>query len=122
HWWRCAAAVIATSHCSLIRSPTRPRPLPTPFPYTTLFRSLPYAAPALWNIAGIVAMVAAGTWLANRALPLDAQLHRVSLALAWEIGKHTSELQSRSDIVCRLLLEKKKQNHQHPHDTSVSDR
>ena len=44
---------------------------------------LPYAAPALWNIAGIVAMVTAGTWLANRALPLDAQLHRVSLALAW---------------------------------------
>ena len=25
-----------------------------------------------------------------------------------EIGKHTSELQSRSDLVCRLLLEKKK--------------
>ena len=44
---------------------------------------LPYAAPALWNIAGIVAMVTAGTWLANRALPLDAQLHRLSLALAW---------------------------------------
>ncbi len=44
---------------------------------------LPYAAPALWNIAGIVAMVAAGTWFANRSLPLDAQLHRLSLALAW---------------------------------------
>jgi len=44
---------------------------------------LPYAAPALWNIAGIVAMLAAGTWFVNRALPIDAQLHRVSLALAW---------------------------------------
>ena len=44
---------------------------------------LPYAAPALWNIAGIVAMLAAGTWFANQALPLDAQLHRVALALAW---------------------------------------
>ena len=44
---------------------------------------LPYAAPALWNVAGIVAMAAAGTWFANRALPLDAQLHRLSLALAW---------------------------------------
>ena len=44
---------------------------------------LPYAAPALWNIAGIVAMLAAGTWLANRALPLAEQLHRVALALAW---------------------------------------
>ena len=44
---------------------------------------LPYAAPALWNVAGIAAMVAGGTWLAGRALPLDAQLHRLSLALAW---------------------------------------
>lgn len=44
---------------------------------------LPYAAPALWNVAGIVAMVAAGTWFANRALPIEAQLHRLSLALAW---------------------------------------
>jgi putative peptidoglycan lipid II flippase len=44
---------------------------------------LPYAAPALWNIAGIVAMLAAGSSFANRALPLDAQLHRLALALAW---------------------------------------
>jgi len=44
---------------------------------------LPYAAPALWNIAGIVAMVGAGTWFANHALPLDRQLHRLALALAW---------------------------------------
>ena len=44
---------------------------------------LPYAAPALWNIAGIAAMVAAGTWLANRALSLELQLHRLALALAW---------------------------------------
>ncbi len=41
------------------------------------------AAPALWNIAGIVAMVGAGTWFANHALPLDRQLHRLALALAW---------------------------------------
>lgn len=44
---------------------------------------LPYAAPAIWNVAGIVAMVAAGSWFANRALPMDVQLHRLSLALAW---------------------------------------
>ncbi len=44
---------------------------------------LPYAAPALWNVAGIVAMAAAGTWFANRTLPLEAQLNRISLALAW---------------------------------------
>ena len=44
---------------------------------------LPYAAPALWNVAGIVAMLAAGTWFANRTLPPDVQLHRLALALAW---------------------------------------
>src|SRR2546428_4281255 len=31
--------------------------------------------------------------------------------LLWRSEEHTSELQSRSDLVCRLLLEKKKYNH-----------
>ena len=44
---------------------------------------LPYAAPALWNVAGIVAMVGAGTWFADRSLPVAEQLHRLALALAW---------------------------------------
>ena len=44
---------------------------------------LPYAAPALWNIAGIAALVAAGTWWAAPDLPAEAQLHRIALALAW---------------------------------------
>src|SRR4029077_19179627 len=44
---------------------------------------LPYAAPAVWNIAGIVVVLAAGAWLANRTLPIEAQLHQLSLALAW---------------------------------------
>ncbi|MGH7547116.1 MAG: murein biosynthesis integral membrane protein MurJ [Gemmatimonadales bacterium] len=44
---------------------------------------LPYAAPALWNIAGIVALVGAATWFVSRDLPHDAQLYRLSLALAW---------------------------------------
>ena len=30
-------------------------------------------------------------------------------SLDWEIGRHTSELQSHHDLVCRLLLENKKQ-------------
>src|SRR5206468_11383440 len=33
--------------------------------------------------------------------------------------EHTSELQSRSDLVCRLLLEKKKQRHPHVHEAQV---
>lgn len=44
---------------------------------------LPYAAPALWNVAGIAALVAAGTWWAAPDLPAEAQLHRLALALAW---------------------------------------
>ena len=44
---------------------------------------LPYAAPALWNIAGIAAMMAAAAWLSGRQLPAEQQLYRMSLALAW---------------------------------------
>src|SRR2546429_3139009 len=35
--------------------------------------------------------------------------------LDWRSEEHTSELQSRLHLVCRLLLEKKKKNHQHSH-------
>lgn len=44
---------------------------------------LPYAAPALWNIAGIVAMVGTATWLLSPGLPAPIRLHRLALALAW---------------------------------------
>lgn len=44
---------------------------------------LPYAAPALWNIAGIVAMVGTATWLLSPGLPAAIRLHRLALALAW---------------------------------------
>src|SRR5438270_4772264 len=37
--------------------------------------------------------------------------HRPCLSVCWEIGKHTSELQSQSNLVCRLLLEKKKKRY-----------
>lgn len=44
---------------------------------------LPYAAPALWNVAGIAALIAAGTLWAAPDLPPEQQLHRLALALAW---------------------------------------
>lgn len=44
---------------------------------------LPYAAPALWNVAGIVALVGAATWLSSGGLPASVELHRLALALAW---------------------------------------
>src|SRR2546430_4363545 len=69
----------------MIRRPPRS----TLFPYTTLFRSV-----------------------AERSL--EPALARVHVALEHDLGvrgrseEHTSELQSQSNLVCRLLLEKKK--------------
>src|SRR5204862_8253853 len=74
-------------------------PTPTLFPYTTLFRS---------QAVDLVAAVERGARQlvqdACRLLRLDDHLTPV---LPVEIGRATSELQSRRDIVCRLLLEKK---------------
>src|SRR5580698_11083912 len=64
----------------MIRRPPRS----TLFPYTTLFRSPPASAPA------------------ERPAPRAPRW--------WRSEEHTSELQSHVNLVCRLLLEKKKQN------------
>src|SRR5712664_4609251 len=71
----------------MIRRPPRS----TLFPYTTLFRSL------LPRRIGLSA--------AKRMMMMARVIEAPE---AKEIGRHTSELQSRSDLVCRLLLEKKK--------------
>src|SRR5688572_30932391 len=75
----------------MIRRPPRS----TLFPYTTLFRSLP----------------------AHQIAEAELDVQLVGAQLAQMIGaderdlrseEHTSELQSQSNLVCRLLLEKKK--------------
>src|SRR2546421_5790888 len=77
----------------MIRRPPRS----TLFPYTTLFRS--YGR--LTGRAG-VCLGTLGPGATNLTTSVaDAYLDRRS-------EEHTSELQSRSDLVCRLLLEKKK--------------
>src|SRR2546427_5216055 len=68
----------------MIRRPPRS----TLFPYTTLFRSLP--ASNAWPIQTLGASVVPSALGATRS------------------EEHTSELQSQSNLVCRLLLEKKK--------------
>src|SRR3712207_8602751 len=78
----------------MIRRPPRS----TLFPYTTLFRS---PADALGEQVGRVRVVAAEELVA--ALARERDLH-VSGGRSEE---HTSELQSRQYIVCRLLLVKK---------------
>src|SRR2546421_1609216 len=97
----------------MIRRPPRS----TLFPYTTLFRSE--------SLVGLHQPHDAERTHGQRALaprPVnpcqgDGTEHHRS-------EEHTSELQSRSDLVCRLLLEKKKKNEQscasdftHHHDT-----
>src|SRR5438132_7051836 len=77
----------------MIRRPPRS----TLFPYTTLFRS--------GKSRGHSGLDASGTFAGDRRKhrnPSDAR------SPAKRSEEHTSELQSHSDLVCRLLLEKKK--------------
>src|SRR5215204_7181193 len=64
----------------MIRRPPRS----TLFPYTTLFRSPPRSSPPPARVGS-------------------------RCGARWRSEEHTSELQSHSDLVCRLLLEKKKE-------------
>src|SRR2546421_6247520 len=77
----------------MIRRPPRS----TLFPYTTLFRSVD-------SVAETPAINAAG----KAGVPVI--LADTPPAPGNRSEEHTSELQSRSDLVCRLLLEKKKRN------------
>src|SRR3712207_8293135 len=86
----------------MIRRPPRS----TLFPYTTLFRSPPYAAVVL---AGGRAARMGGQAKPQLEVGGRAILERVLGAVPDRSEEHTSELQSRQYLVCRLLLEKKKQ-------------
>src|SRR2546427_3751155 len=85
----------------MIRRPPRS----TLFPYTTLFRSvgIPHQRIAVGLLARHV-LVADG---APRAGPVHHQ-HALAERFRHRSEEHTSELQSQSNLVCRLLLEKKK--------------
>src|SRR3712207_8080829 len=90
----------------MIRRPPRS----TLFPYTTLFRSTTYA---------LDLQLLGGVWILQTFPAIVIGLytrwpHRWALFVGWAVGmvyrseEHTSELQSRQYLVCRLLLEKKK--------------
>src|SRR5256885_11031603 len=86
----------------MIRRPPRS----TLFPYTTLFRSLAFIPPELREDHGEFAAAEKGK--IPRLLEwteLHGSLHNHS---NWRSEEHTSELQSPCNLVCRLLLEKKK--------------
>src|SRR5690349_23121888 len=90
---------------------TRPPPRSTLFPYTTLFRS-PGAHPPVAAAGRRRRRARLGVRAARRSrLGRDARpapLDGARGARRARSEEHTSELQSRRDLVCRLLLEKKK--------------
>src|SRR5690606_41974590 len=108
-------------HVSSISSPPvclclpRRHPSSTLFPYTTLFRSARFAEADGAHDTAIASLV---LYRASTPSPITHTLYRPALCIMAQGQKvvrlenrseeHTSELQSRENIVCRLLLEKKK--------------
>src|SRR2546430_5746388 len=85
----------------MIRRPPRS----TLFPYTTLFRSIINVA----SIAGLRGSMERGQHIVGYVAAKGGLLAMTrEFAAKWARSEeHTSELQSQSNIVCRLLLEKK---------------
>src|SRR5207253_10852037 len=83
---------------------TRPQPTSTLFPYTTLFRS----------IGALLRLEASHQPEQRPAVLAHARQIRAidgfGLMRSLRSEEHTSELQSRGHLVCRLLLEKKKRD------------
>src|SRR5947209_16949022 len=95
----------------MIRQPPRS----TLFPYTTLFRSIYFTNGDRSFIVSAGSDRSIIVWNAEKfqaMFRLDAGCGVHALALSPDRSEeHTSELQSRQYLVCRLLLEKKKNNH-----------
>src|SRR2546422_8628974 len=102
----------------MIRRPPR-SPL---FPYTTLFRSLgaerapgrplarrlqPFLGDPHLPLAGPARLESQPEAVSRARETQGAVAHLGSVGLQWRSEEHTSELQSRLHLVCRLLLEKK---------------
>src|SRR3712207_8379688 len=90
----------------MIRRPPRS----TLFPYTTLFRSAIHGRAHGYAITSHIQRASADLLRVEEG-SLYPALHRMEqdgwLKAEWRSEEHTSELQSRQYLVCRLLLEKK---------------
>src|SRR5438445_13082874 len=84
----------------MIRRPPRS----TLFPYTTLFRSTPWLHAGAGNV---LAVKVDNSQQPNSRWNTGSGIYR-HVRLVRRSEEHTSELQSRQYLVCRLLLEKKK--------------
>src|SRR2546430_10152439 len=93
----------------MIRRPPRS----TLFPYTTLFRSVRFHQ-VFDRLAFQTRAVLADLHAEDALKTDDVAVQKISLPVVREMParseEHTSELQSQSNLVCRLLLEKKKSN------------
>src|SRR5438132_10455823 len=87
-----------------------PPPRPTLFPYTTLFRSSSGAGRAPPSSRSRRTRSARGVRWRLRAHAAPPRSLGRARRTRTRSEEHTSELQSHSDLVCRLLLEKKKKN------------
>src|SRR3712207_8755200 len=101
----------------MIRRPPRS----TLFPYTTLFRSGLVAPPAQ-QVAGVPdgahvhhRLGPVGDDVGHGAAGHDAGVPRLGAEERVRSEEHTSELQSRQYLVCRLLLEKKNNSYSQQH-------
>src|SRR5690625_5498461 len=98
----------ALSHCNFLVTHRRP-PSPTLFPYTTLFRS-ELARRDLIDV--VLAYRKSGKCKADPVCRSEEVCEKEQVCSrglgASRSEEHTSELQSRGHLVCRLLLEKKK--------------
>src|SRR5438132_8506632 len=88
-------------------------PISTLFPYTTLFRSRSARVPGQFGLRG-------GEAGDRHPIGRAGDVIEPDLAAEMRSEEHTSELQSHSDIVCRLLLEKKKQKENLYHETNMN--
>src|SRR2546430_13243182 len=95
----------------MIRRPPRS----TLFPYTTLFRSR-LVGQKIAAINGVVEVLVGSVAF---ALLIFRRVDAALRANRMRSEEHTSELQSQSNLVCRLLLEKKKKNQCMTSDASL---
>src|SRR2546430_11924598 len=103
----------------MIRRPPRS----TLFPYTTLFRSEIYdPASGSWSLGAPlpVAVESAGGAVVGGKFYVVGGLTSFASGGASRSEEHTSELQSQSNLVCRLLLEKKKSPTSATHSSVLS--
>src|SRR3712207_6986108 len=96
----------------MIRRPPRS----TLFPYTTLFRSRAGRLRRARRVRPLRAVVARGP-----REPGVGDARRDGDGHDERSEEHTSELQSRQYLVCRLLLEKKKKHIQHVYDSIINN-